>query len=345
MTRRPLNSLGADRPRLARRRRPVACILMPITLNDAAAAYCDQLAAAADLLRLGVSTSPSGTRIIDCGVEAIGGLQAGVALARVCLADRAEVRLEPSASDALLGWQVAVATDDPVRACMAAQYAGWAVQGDGYFAMGSGPMRAAAAREPLLAELGYRETPERCVGVLEAAKLPPDEVCRELAEKCGVGPDRLTLLAAPTRSLAGTLQVVARSVETALHKLHELGFPLDAVASGCGVAPLPPPAKHDLASIGRTNDAVLYGGDVTLFVRGDDAELEALVRRVPSASSPDYGRPFAEILAGYGGDFYQVDPLLFSPARVALVNLATGRTHRDGQFNFEVLQRSFFATS
>jgi methenyltetrahydromethanopterin cyclohydrolase len=316
---------------------------MTETLNDAAAALCDDLAAQADALRVRVGVREGGTRIIDCGVEAPGGLEAGLRLARICVSDLAEIALVPAGDSPLLGWKVAVRSDDPVRACMASQYAGWEVKGAKFFAMGSGPMRAAAAREPLFAELGYRETPRRCVGVLETARLPTDEVCRELAEKCGVAPAALTLLAAPTRSLAGTLQVVARSLETALHKLHELGFPLQAVVSGCATAPLPPPARDDLASIGRTNDAVLYGGDATLFVRGEDDRLAELVQRAPSSASPDYGRPFAEILAACGGDFYRIDPLLFSPARVTLVNLATGRSHRHGRLDEALLERSFFA--
>lgn len=224
---------------------------------------------------------------------------------------------------------------------MAAQYAGWEIKGDDYFAMGSGPMRAAAAREPLFEHLGYRESPDACVGVLEASALPGDDVAATIAEKCGVPPAALTLLVASTRSLAGTVQVVARSVETAMHKLHELGADLTAIESGWGCAPLPPPAADDLAAIGRTNDAILYGGSVTLHLRGDDDALAELAAELPSNASRDYGRPFAEVLAAHGGDFYQVDPLLFSPAQVTLINLTTGRTFRGGELNAEVLARSF----
>ena len=145
-----------------------------------------------------------------------------------------------------------------------------------------------------------------------------------LAEACQVFPERLTLLVAPTASQAGGVQIVARSVETALHKLSEIGFDLARVESGFGVAPLPPVAADDLAAIGRTNDAILYGGEVTLWVRGDDGELETLGPRVPSDSSPDHGQPFRAIFERYERDFYRVDPHLFSPAAVTFVNLDTG---------------------
>ena len=112
--------------------------------------------------------------------------------------------------------------------------------------------------------------------------------------------------------------MVARSVETALHKLHELGFDLSRVVSGQGSAPVPPVAEDDLAGIGVTNDAILYGGRVTLYVCGDDASLAEVGPQVPSCASADYGQPFAEVLASYNHDFYQIDPLLFSTATATL---------------------------
>jgi methenyltetrahydromethanopterin cyclohydrolase len=224
---------------------------------------------------------------------------------------------------------------------MAAQYAGWEIKGKGFFAMGSGPMRAAAAREPLFDAIGHCETAERCVGVLESSKLPPESVCVDVASKCGVRPDALTLLIARTSSLAGTVQIVARSVETALHKLHVLGFDLARIEQGQGSAPLPPPSENDMAAIGRTNDAILYGGSVELMVRGDDVSLREIGPRVPSSASADFGRPFAQIFARYDHDFYRIDPLLFSPAVVTFTNRDTGTAHCFGKTAPDVLAESF----
>ena len=308
-------------------------------LNARALHLCRAIIADAERLRIAVHRRDSGTTIIDCGVEAPGGQDAGLALARVCMADLAQLEVAPAGQ---AEWpEVRVETDQPVLACMASQYAGWEIKGEKYFAMGSGPMRAAAAREPLFADLGYRESPDACVGVLESGKLPGDDICRDIAAKCGIDPANLTLLVAPTKSAAGTLQIVARSVETALHKLHELKFDLTRIERGSGFAPLPPPAKDDLAAIGRTNDAILYGGRVTLYLHGDDASIAQIGAQLPSTASPDYGRPFGEILAAYDHDFYQVDPLLFSPAQATLVNLDTGNSFEFGTLNPEVLAKSF----
>ena len=123
---------------------------------------------------------------------------------------------------------------------------------------------------------------------------------------------------------------MARSVETALHKLAELKFDLGRIQSAQGSAPLPPVARDDVSAIGRTNDAVLYGGRVVLYVTGDDASLEQIGPKVPSSSSRDFGEPFAAIFARYNHDFYAVDPLLFSPAEVVFQNLDTGRSHAFG---------------
>lgn len=312
-----------------------------LRLNQNAARLCEELASRAELYRVGVSTAECGARLIDCGVAAPGGLEAGRRLAEICLAGLGQVVVTPGDAAVWPGPAVMVATDHPVAACMASQYAGWQVSVEKYFAMGSGPMRAAAGKEKLFDDIGHREQADAAVGVLETGQAPTSAVCEHLAEACGVAPDRLTLLFAPTASLAGHLQVVARSIETALHKLHELGFDLNTIQSAWGIAPLPPIAKHDLQGIGRTNDAVLYGGAATLWVRGDDAALAEIGAKVPSSASPDFGEPFEAIFARYEYDFYKIDPRLFSPAAVTFHNLATGATHRFGELRPDVLRRSF----
>jgi methenyltetrahydromethanopterin cyclohydrolase len=310
-------------------------------LNQHAWQLCDAMAADADRLGIAVHTLGCGTRLIDCGVQSAGGIEAGLRLAEICMAGLGTAEVVAADRSVWDGQAVHVRTDRPVAACMAAQYAGWEIRGDGFFSMGSGPMRAAAAREPLFDEIGHREKAERCVGVLETSKLPPESVCVDIANKCGVGPNDLTLLVARTSSLVGTVQIVARSVETALHKLHVLGFNLARIEQGRGTAPLPPPCENDLAAIGRTNDAILYGGVVELGVRGDDASLAEIGPRVPSSASADFGRPFAEIFARYEHDFYRIDPLLFSPAVVTFLNLDTGREHCFGNTAPGVLAESF----
>jgi methenyltetrahydromethanopterin cyclohydrolase len=180
---------------------------------------------------------------------------------------------------------------------------------------------------------------------LETRKLPTDEVVNFLSEKLKLPPDRLTLLAAPASSQTGTIQVVARSLETALHKLYELNYDLKKVVSGFGSAPLPPVAPDEMQAIGWTNDAILYGGRVTVWVRGEDEEIREIGPRVPSNASSDHGEPFADIFKRYNHDFYKIDPMLFSPAEIVFRNLKTGRSHAFGKTAPEILKQSFFPGS
>ena len=311
-----------------------------MTLNERANLVANELASHADRYRVSVS-KVGGARVIDCGGAVVGGLAAGLAMSRVCLGDLADVSYVPYPIRKVGGPAVQVVTDDPVRACLASQYAGWQVSVGKFFAMGSGPMRAVSAREEIFQHIPGKEEASHAVGVLETAKHPTEEVIAAIVAKLPPVAEHLTLLVAPTMSMAGTTQVVARSVETALHKLHELKFDVTQVISAYGIAPLPPVATDFVQAIGRTNDAILYGGRVTLWVRADDELLEQIGPKVPSSSSKDHGAPFAEVFAKYGGDFYKIDPLLFSPAEVEFRNLKTGKCHRFGSVEPGLVRKSF----
>lgn len=314
------------------------------SLNQRAWKIAEEAMRAADDLRLAVHMV-GGATILDCGIQAVGGLQAGLLLARVCLSDLAEVSLVPGSIQGIPAPSIQVFSDDPVRACMASQYAGWQISAGKFFAMGSGPMRAAYGKEELFDRIGGKETALLAVGVLETRQIPNEEVIEFLSARLGLPAQQLMLLAAPTASIAGNVQVVARSLETALHKLYELEFDLSQVVSGYGVAPLPPVAAHDLVGIGRTNDAILYGGSVIITVRSDDDILAEVGPKVPSSASDDHGAPFGAIFERYDRDFYKIDPMLFSPAMITFHNLTTGRSHTFGRLEPEILQASFFGSS
>lgn len=311
------------------------------SLNELAYSRLLRLLKEPEKYKVAIRRADCGAVIMDAGIEALGGLNAGLEVASICLADLATVTLSGGANEIWPGAWVTVATDSPAQACMASQYAGWSVAKGKYFAMGSGPMRAAAAKEPLLVELGVKESPPRVVGILETRKFPPDEVIEEIARACRVSPQEVVLVVAPTASYTGTLQVVARSVETALHKLHELKFDLRSIESAWGTAPLPPVAKDDLTAIGWTNDAVLYGASVCLWVHAEDDAITSVIEQVPSAASVDFGRPFLEIFERYQRDFYKIDKMLFSPARVSIYNRHTGRVFVAGAPRPDLLAASY----
>jgi len=314
-----------------------------LDLNARAWEIADRMAANAAALRVAVRTLSGGARVIDAGIETPGGYAAGLALAEICMGGLGHVDYAPVVigDDHWAG--VRVWTDHPAVSCMAAQYAGWAIQVGKYFAMGSGPLRAhARVEKELFAKLGYAEAARRGVLVLETRTVPTDEVAAWVAGKAGGGlePGQLTFVVAPTASLAGGVQIAARVLETGLHKMDTLGFDLKKIVSAIGTAPLPPVAKSDLRAIGRTNDCILYGGRARYTVNADDGELAELVPRIPASASKDYGTPFYDIFKRYDGDFYKIDPLLFSPAEVWLTSVQSGKTHHAGHLNGEVLRAS-----
>ncbi len=314
---------------------------MTLGLNEQAAEIADSMAEHAAILRVRSLTLPSGARVIDAGVEVDGGYDAGLALAEICMGGLGNVAYTPLVIGQRTWPGVNVWTDHPAVSCMASQYAGWAISVDKFFAMGSGPLRAhARVEKELFEKLGYAETAKHGVLVLEGRTLPDDKVAKWVAEKARLKPSQLTFVIAPTASLAGGVQISARILETGLHKMEVLGFDVRRVVSGMGFAPLSPVAKNDLRAIGCTNDCILYGGQAHYTIRAGDEELADLAEKVPASASRDYGTPFYETFKRYDGDFYKIDPLLFSPAEIWLTSTETGRTFHAGRLNPEVLEAS-----
>jgi methenyltetrahydromethanopterin cyclohydrolase len=282
-----------------------------------------------------------GATLIDCGIQCRGSWQAGLLFARICLGGLADVNLAWSDFGGLHLPAVQVCTDFPREACMASQYAGWFIKTDDYQAIGSGPMRALLHREEIFSKLGYEDSQsETAIICLETAAYPTESAVRLLCEKTGLPADRIFILAAPTASEVGSLQIAARSVETGLHKMCELGYDLQKVQSGIGIAPLPPVAKNDFMALGRTNDVILYGATVSYTVEDDDDTLRELSRKLPSSASRDYGKLFGNLLKEYG-NFYDIDPMLFSPAKVWLHNRRSGKTFHAGSIRSDIIEQSF----
>jgi methenyltetrahydromethanopterin cyclohydrolase len=312
-------------------------------MNERTSTLADQYIDRAAELRVTVQTLSNGARVVDAGSAAPGGFSAGLGMAELCMGGLGHIEFTSLTIDGESWPGVQVWTDHPAVACMASQYAGWAINPEGYFAMGSGPLRAKARVEKeLFAKLGYGEETVRGVLVLEGRALPTDAVAAWVAGKADISPEGLTFVVAPTASLAGGVQIVARVLETGLHKMETLGFDVSRVVSAMGTAPLPTTAKSDMRAIGRTNDCILYGGQARYMIRADDTELADLATRLPASASADYGTPFYDIFKRYDNDFYKIDPMLFSPAEVWLTSATSGRTFHGGTLAPDVLRASLF---
>ncbi len=316
-------------------------IFQQLSVNALSAPLINQLISQAAQLNIAVSKHVSGCTIVDAGMQVSGSAEAGRLITEICMGGLGKASLQADARFKNFSEAIFVTSDQPVLSCLASQYAGWALSHEKFFSLGSGPARALANREEIFKELQYQDSAASTCIVLEADKVPPIEVIEKIVRDTKVPADALTIILTPTTSIAGSTQVVGRVLEVALHKAHTLHFPLEKIVSGTGLAVLPPVAKDFMTGMGRTNDAILYGGYVELNVKGDDAAAKKLADDLPSAASKDYGRTFAEIFKSYNMDFYKIDPMLFSPAQVKVNNVDTGNSFEAGKLNEALIELSF----
>jgi|TARA_B110000238_G_scaffold7099_1_gene7243 methenyltetrahydromethanopterin cyclohydrolase len=315
------------------------------SVNKASQSLVDQLVADAKALQLEINTLSNGTRIVDAGVNCTGGLEAGRLIGEICMGGLGTVTLGTNSGFENWPWSVNVHAKTPVLSCLGSQYAGWSLSHKSeegkFFALGSGPGRALAAKEEVLKEFAYKDSAKSTCIVLEVDSYPPVEIADKVAKDCGINADKLTFILTPTSSLAGVMQIAIRVLEVAMHKAHTLNFPMGKIIDGYGVTPVAPPGGDFMTGMGRTNDAILYGGMVQLFVDCNDEEAEDLANKMPSNTSSDYGRPFGEIFKTYEYDFFKIDPMLFSPAKIIITNVKTGKNYTAGELNEAMLKTSF----
>lgn len=316
-----------------------------ISVNRGGTKALNALRAEADLLEVGLEQGLLGELLIDAGSKRRGGVSAGLAMAKICLGGLGQVAISTDPTLPRWPWTISVRSSQPVIACLASQYAGWSLSHgegpDAFFALGSGPARALAHKEAIFEELGYRDEADRTTLVIESSRPPPSEIVAKIADDCKLTPEAITIIYAPTQSLAGSVQVVARVLEVAIHKAHALKFPLSRIVDGFGAAPFSPPHPDFMSAMGRTNDAIIYGGRVHLFVTGPAQDAKALAEALPSRTSRDYGEPFRDIFKRFKGDFYAIDPMLFSPAEALVTAVETGQTFRSGGVDAVLIDASF----
>jgi len=295
----------------------------------------------ADEFGVTVKKTPSGATLIDAGIEAQGGFAAGQTITEICLGGLGKAEITYKRYGDLELPSIFVHTDYPAISSLGSQFAGWQIKADKYTAMGSGPARALSLKpKELYEKIGYKDSSDVGVLVLETSKEPPEEAVAKISDECNVAPENLFLILVPTSSVAGSVQISGRIVETGLHKLTELGLDPKLVTHACGYAPIAPLHPKLAQAMGRTNDAIIYVGTAYYTVNADDEELKALLENAPASASKGYGKPFMEIFKEAGYDFYKIDPGLFAPAVFVVNNSKTGKTFRAGKIDVEVFKKS-----
>jgi len=317
--------------------------LKTLSVNRLGWKLLEKLCENPDFYGVKVQKAGSGTTIVDAGVKAKGGLQAGRIITEICMGGCGKARITSRKYGKLELPFIFVHTDHPAIATLGSQYAGWQISEEGYFAIGSGPARALALKpKEIYREIGYRDDFNKAIVVLETEKFPPATLLERLVSDCKILHENLVVILTPTTSVAGTVQVSGRIVETGIHKLRKLGLNPNAILHAWGCAPIPPIHPKFADAMARANDAILYGGTAYYIVEyEDEEELQKIVKNAPSNASKDYGKPFIETFKEANCDFYKIDPNLFAPAVLIINNIKTGRVFKAGKINVETLAKSF----
>ena len=312
-----------------------------LSVNKLSEKFVKQLCIQADELRVNAKKTESGATLIDAGIDAKGGYVAGQLVTEICLGGLGKAEITYKQYSTLGLPSIFVYTDYPAVSTLGSQFAGWQIKAEKYAAMGSGPARALSLKpKEIYEKIGYQDSSEVGVLVLETSNEPPEEAISKICEGCRIKPENLFLVLVPTSCIAGAIQISGRIVETGLHKLVELGLDPKTVTHGCGYAPIAPVHPKVAQAMGRTNDAIIYAGTAYFTVEGDDEELKALLEKAPASTSKGYGKPFMEIFKEAGYDFYKIDPGLFAPAVFVINNSKTGKTFTAGKIDVEVLKKS-----
>jgi len=322
-----------------------------ISLNISALALVKRLRNEAENYAVNVEETQSGATLIDAGIKAEGGFLAGEIITEICLGGYGKAKIFPAQYSDVVLPSVYVQTDHPTLSTLASQFAGWQIRVDEFSAIASGPARALALKpKDLFEKIMYKEESEVAVLVLETEKKPSEAVIQQIAAKCRVTPNNLYLVLFSTTSLTGATQVSGRIVETGLFKLMRLGLDPWSVKHAWGYAPIVPLNPSSEEAMGRTNDAILYGGTTNYTVTyEDDEKLGNLVMMAPSSASKMLQEAkrsarknprFIDIFREVGFDFYKIDPNIFAPAVVVVNNLKTGKTFQAGNLDIEVLKGS-----
>lgn len=314
-----------------------------LSVNRLAWKLLDKLIENADLYGVKVEKTDSGSTIVDAGINVRGGFQAGKVITEICMGGCGIAEMTCRKYGDLDLPSIQIYSDHPVIATLGSQYAGWRINQEGYFAIGSGPARALAKKpKDIYEEIKYKDDFDRGVVVLETDRCPPAKIIERFAEDCRIPPENLAIILTPTTSLAGATQVSGRIVETGIHKLRRLGLDPNVIVYASGCAPISPVHPKFARAMARTNDAILYGGTTYYVVEHDnDEKLKEMVDKGPSIASKAYGRPFIEIFKEAKYDFYKIDPNLFAPAVLIINNARTGHTFQNGKINAEALAESF----
>lgn len=312
-----------------------------LSINKLAYNLTKKLVENPEYYRVKIEKLPSGATVIDTGIKAHGGYEAGLMVTRIAMGGAGTAELGYADFDGFKLPTVNVSTDHPAIALFGAQLAGWRIKPEGYTADGSGPARALALKpKDVFKKIEYKDESNVAVLLMEAEELPPDAAAYYIAERANVEPENVVMVMTTTTSIAGMVQISGRIVETGLFRLDQLGLDPKKILYGVGYAPVMPVHTDGGVAMGRAEDALTYGGVTSFIVDEKESILEEISKKAPSSNCKDYGKTSYEIYKAVDFDFTQIDPALFAPAEIMITCAETGKTFASGMINTKIIKES-----
>jgi len=288
----------------------------------------------------------NGTTVVDMGAFAPGGWLAAKLFVEATIGGLGYVNYGRFQLGSIDLPSIDVFIDHPQVASLSCQFSSWPMEKKdipGYIRpFGCGPARALAQNDFFVKLWDYVDIHHETVFGLQSETLPDEEFANGVAAACHIAPENLYILCCRTGSLVGSINVSSRTIETTVWSLYAQGFDLKKVISGAGSCPIAPPVKDDFHAMVRVNVATIYGGSVRYVVDSTDAEIEAIMDKLPTSAAKRYGYPFHKMFEEAGRDIFQTDHDINSVAVFEIMNYNTGNVFRSGEFREEYLKEIFY---
>ncbi len=297
-----------------------------------------------ELMNIEVHELSNGATVIDTGLNCPGSWAAARFLVEATLGGLGQVQYSTMELEGLELPQVEIYVDQPAIACLSCQLSGWplpeAKNQAGIVPLISGPARAVVCKDRFAQVVDYQDHSPEVVAAIQDNVLPDEKLTQLIATECKVDPRGVFILLAPTGSLVGSINVVARTLETAIWRLHTLGLDIKKTYSAWGKAPLPPVTKDEYQAMIRTNVYTYYGGTAAFFIEEDDEKIERIIKEIPLSprTTRNYGRSFSELLDEAGGNIFNVTDFVHNVTKIIMHNSKTGSTFQEGEIDLQMLK-------
>lgn len=313
-----------------------------ISVNREAKKIVDKILEQAEQLNVIVSTLKNGTTVVDMGQKAKGSWLAGKYYAEITMGGMGEVTFDSFQLDEYTLPSVKVTSANPFLAGWVSQKHADPLPGAENQPILAGPAKALLKPpDASIVYANYHDNSDIAVAPFQTSAPITEDFANWVADACQLNPKNLYILVAPSNSLVCAIQVAARPIDNLMHRLHEEGIDIHQVSYAFSSSPVPPLAEDELEAMGRINDSMLYGGQVLIYLNGNDPDIQRILPNLPTRSSNQYGKTFRQIFVEHDMDFHKIDLRIHSVALVQINNIATGNCFSAGAIDRGMLRKSF----